>query len=82
MRSDQTQTPAINRDVEDIADRAKYAYAKGTQLLAATQYRLAELAGTGRLDAEEVWELHDQLLRIWEELYFGTFTPCAPRHRR
>ena len=33
--------PPLNPDVHNIADRAKHGYATGTQLLAATQYRLA-----------------------------------------
>src|SRR4051812_28759726 len=43
------EKPAVNPIVDDIADQAKYRYATGTKLLAAMQYRLAELAGTGRL---------------------------------
>jgi len=36
--------------VHRLADHAKYVYAVGTRDIAALQYRLAELAGTGRLD--------------------------------
>jgi hypothetical protein len=67
-----TATPAINPDVHDIADRAKHAYAEATQLLAATQYRLGELAGTGRLDPDESMSLQTKLVFIWETLYAGT----------
>src|SRR5690349_20364086 len=67
-----TGMPAINPDVNDIADRAKYAYANATQLLAATQYRLGELAGTGRLDPDESMSLQTNLVYIWEALYAGT----------
>jgi len=47
------ERPAVNPNVHDIADRAKHGYAIGTRLLAAVQYRLAQLAGTGRLDPDE-----------------------------
>jgi hypothetical protein len=59
-------------DYDNIADRAKHAYARGTQLLAEMQYRLGELAGTGRLDPEESMALQWSLVRIWEQLYSGT----------
>jgi hypothetical protein len=54
--------PAVNPNVDDIADRAKHWYANATQVLAATQYRLAELAGTGRLDPRRVDEPADEPL--------------------
>lgn len=41
------EQPAVNPNMHDVADRAKYEYATGTQVLAALHYRLAELAGTG-----------------------------------
>jgi hypothetical protein len=72
-----TNRPAVNPDVHDIADRAKHRYATGTKLLAAMQYRLAELAGTGRLDADESMSLQHELVSVWEALYFGTV--CAVR---
>jgi hypothetical protein len=72
-----TNRPAVNPDVHDIADRAKHRYATGTKLLAAMQYRLAELAGTGRLDADESMSLQHNLVSIWEALYSGTV--CAVR---
>jgi hypothetical protein len=72
-----SRTPAVNPNVDDIADRAKYGYATGTKLLAEMQYRLAELAGTGRLDPDESMSLQDELVRLWEALYFGTL--CAVR---
>lgn len=71
------EKPSVNPDVDDIADRAKHAYAKSTQLLAALQYRLAELAGTGQLDAEESMQLQRTLFEIWETVYAGT--QCAVR---
>jgi hypothetical protein len=67
-----TTPPPVNPDVHNIADRAKHEYATGTRLLADTQYRLAELAGTGRLDPEVSWELQHRLLAIWMALYAGT----------
>jgi hypothetical protein len=70
-------TPPINPDLHDIADRAKHGYAKATQLLATTQYRLAELAGTGQLDRDESKDLQVKLADIWLSLYAGTV--CAVR---
>ncbi len=64
--------PPLNPDVNDIADRAKNAYAVGTQALAALQYRLAELAGTGKLDPAESMSLQTQVVYLWETLYSGT----------
>jgi hypothetical protein len=66
------QQPPINPDTNDIADRAKHGYATGAQQLAGMQYRLAELAGTGRLDPEESRSLQRNLVAIWEALYSGT----------
>ena len=59
-----TTPPPVNPDVHEIADQAKYAYATMTKLLADMGHRLAELAGTGKLDTEAVWELHHMLHRI------------------
>ena len=70
-------TPVVNPNVDDIADRAKHGYATGTKLLAAVQYRLAELAGTRRLDPDESMSLQHNLVSLWEALYFGTV--CAVR---
>jgi hypothetical protein len=67
-----TAPPPVNSDVHDIADRAKHAYASATQLLAATQYRLAELAGTSRLDPQESESLQHRLVEIWQTLHAGT----------
>jgi hypothetical protein len=66
------ERPAVNSNVDDIADRAKHGYATGTKLLAEAQYRLAELAGTDRLDPDESMSLQHNLVSIWEALYFGT----------
>jgi hypothetical protein len=59
-------------DYDVIADAAKCAYARGTKMIADMQYRLAELAGTGRLGPEESMALQWSLVRIWEQLYSGT----------
>jgi hypothetical protein len=66
------QPPPINPDINHIADRAKHGYALGTRLLAAVQYRLATLAGTGRLDPGESMRLQHVLYDIWFALYSGT----------
>jgi hypothetical protein len=71
------ERPAVNPNVHDIADRAKYGFATGTKHLAEMQYRLAELAGIGQLDPDESMRLQEQLFSIWEALYFGTL--CAVR---
>ena len=65
-------TPAVNPDMHEMADRAKHGYAEGTKLVAETQYRLAELAGTGQLDPDESMDLQMNLFAIWEALYGGT----------
>ena len=67
-----SRTPAVNPNVHDIADRAKHAYALGTQLVAQTHYRLAELAGLGLLDPDESMSLQLNLTEIWGHLHFGT----------
>ncbi|MCV7017654.1 hypothetical protein [Mycolicibacterium aichiense] len=71
------QRPAVNRNIHAVADQAKHAYAKGTQKLAAIQYRLGELAGKGLLDPEEATSLQGQLVGVWDSLYHGTL--CAVR---
>jgi len=69
--------PAVNPDVDDIADRVKYGYAKVTQGLADVQHRLAELAGTGKLDPDESMSLQCKLVDLWQDLYSGTL--CVVR---
>ena len=67
--------------VHRLADHAKYVYAIGTRDIAAMQYKLAELAGTGRLDHEVQNGLQwDHCLPMWETLYDGT--TCAVRDDR
>ena len=67
--------------VHRLADHAKYVYAIGTRDIAAMQYKLAELAGTGRLDHEVQNGLQwDHCLPMWETLYYGT--ACAVRDYR
>jgi hypothetical protein len=59
--------------VNALADHAKYVYAVGSRDIAALQYRLTELAHTGRLDVEAHKRLRwDHCLRMWEALYHGT----------
>jgi hypothetical protein len=71
----------ITDDVHLIADHAKYVYAVGSRDIAALQYRLAELAGTGRIDLEHHWHLQwGHCLPMWETLYHGT--TCAVRDDR
>ena len=69
--------PAVNRDVHDIADRAKHGYATATRTLADMQCRLAELAGIGRLGVDESKDLQQGLQEVWWSLYAGTL--CAVR---
>jgi hypothetical protein len=66
------QPPPINPDIYDIADRAKHGYAIGTRLLAHLQYRIADLAVTGRFDPGESIRLQRVLADIWWALYLGT----------
>src|SRR5260370_19474944 len=69
--------PGVSPNVHDIADRAKHGYATGTQVLAALQYRLGELAGTGQIDPDESMRLQEGVVSVWESLYYGTL--CAVR---
>ena len=67
--------------VHRLADHAKYVYAVGTRDIAALQYQLAELAGTGRIDHKEQNDLQwRHCLPMWETLYHGT--TCAVRDDR
>lgn len=71
----------VPADVHRLADHAKYVYAVGTRDIAALQYRLSELAGTGRLDpGAHKWLQWNHCLPIWETLYSGTL--CAVRDER
>jgi hypothetical protein len=72
-----SRRPAVNPNVYEIADRVKHGFATVAQLLAAMQYRLGELAGTGQLDPDESMRLQKNLFDIYEEVYFGTL--CAVR---
>jgi hypothetical protein len=69
--------PAVNPNTDEIADKAKHEFAVATEILAETQYRLAELAGLGVLDRNESMRLQRNIFRVWEHLYFGTL--CAVR---
>lgn len=63
--------PPVNRDVDEIPDEAKWAHAKCLVLLAKVQRRLAELAGTGRLDQDHSMAMQEDLTKIWGTLYGG-----------
>ena len=67
-----SRKPPINPDVDDIADWAKWGYATGTRLISAAQHRLAELAGTGRLDPDEAIFFQQVFDGTHEALYYGT----------
>lgn len=69
--------PCINENVDQVADAAKHGYAQATRRLAELQCRLAELAGTGQLDAKESIALQRMAVRIWEHTYSATL--CAVR---
>ena len=69
--------PPVNPYIHVVADEAKHAFAVGSQIIAETQYRLAELAGTGRLDPDESFDLQKDLVDVYEVLYAGTL--CAVR---
>jgi hypothetical protein len=56
------------------ADRAKEAYARGTQLLAKLHYTLAELAGAGTITHRTAMDLQHDLHAVWDELYSGTLS--------
>ena len=63
----------IDDNYHRIADHAKYVYALGSRDIAAMQYRLSELAGTGRLDAKANDDLQwGHCYPFWETLYDGT----------
>jgi hypothetical protein len=67
--------PAV---VHRIADYAKYVYAVGTRDIAGLQFRLAELAHTGRLVFKEHERLQwDHCVPTWEALYIGTLSAVA-----
>lgn len=68
------EKPPINPDSDAIADRAKHGYAHATLTLAAVQYRLAELAGSGHLDVKESKDLQQNLVEVWDALYAGTLS--------
>lgn len=67
-----SRSPAVNPDVNDIADRAKYWHARARLRLAAMQYRLAELAGTGRLHSDDMDSLQSELIDIYWDVHYGT----------
>ncbi len=64
--------PRVNPDADEVADEAKYAFARVSKLIANMQYRLAELGGTGELDPDESMRLQETLVDIYWGLYRGT----------
>ncbi|MEX0745087.1 MAG: hypothetical protein WD118_05755 [Phycisphaeraceae bacterium] len=63
------------RAVHRFADHAKFVYAVGNRDIAALQYRLSEMAHTGRLDLDAHKLLQwDHCTAMWEALYFGTLS--------
>lgn len=63
------------RTVNRFADHAKYVYAVGNRDIAALQYRVAELAHTGRLNFAVHEHLQwDHCTQMWEDLYRGTLS--------
>jgi hypothetical protein len=70
MRGDYDGGPLV--DDHDVADRAKRCYAVSAEILAAMQYRLAELAGRCHVDSEESMLLQGGLVAVSEEIYHGT----------
>lgn len=69
---DAMSPPPVNPNANDIADRAKYWYARARLSLAAMHYRVAELAGTGKLHPDEAEQLELKLIDIYWSLHFGT----------
>jgi len=74
-----TAKPPVNGNVDHIADQAKFYFAQGVSDLSELHYRLAELAGTGRLDPDESMRLQQSAVRVWEALYFGTVSAVRDR---
>ena len=68
---DTTSPP--NTDLNGLIDHLKWLYFAQSQPLARLHYRLAELAGTGRLDPKANWELQHELVEmsqaIWDETH-------------
>jgi hypothetical protein len=63
----------VDPDVHLIADHAKHVYAIGARDLVALQYRVAELAGTGKLDTETHENFQwGHCLDLGENLYYDT----------
>ena len=74
MDDSHTSKPSVNPDRDCVADHAKHHFARGTKAIADLAYRIAELAGTGKLGAEAVWDLQSRINRIREHLYWGTLS--------
>jgi hypothetical protein len=66
--------PFINPDLDldGAVDQLKYLYYALSPMIAKLQFRLGELAVTGKMNTEECLRLQDDLLTLWEELYINT----------
>jgi len=68
---DTTSPP--NTDLNGLIDHLKWLYFAQSQPLAWLHYRLAELAGTGKLDSKANWELQHELVEmsqaIWDQTH-------------
>lgn len=64
--------PPVNPNINEIADRAKYEFAIGAQVIAKLQLQNAELYGVMyRLDPDEYEELQRLCVNAWAALYRG-----------
>ena len=62
----------LNTDLNGLIDQIKWLYFAQSQSLAWLHYRLAELAGTGKLDPEANRELQYQLSEMSQAIWSGT----------
>jgi hypothetical protein len=67
---DTTSPP--NTDLNGLIDHLKWLYFAQSQPVARLHYRLAELAGTGRLDSNANLELQHELVEMSQAIWSGT----------
>lgn len=69
-------------DVDDVTDLVKYIYAGLSNAIADLQFKLAELAGTGKLDPQANMDLlqFGWCLPTWEFLYYNTTAGVRREH--
>ena len=67
---DTTSPP--NTDLNGLIDQIKWMYFAQSQSLAWLHYRLAELAGTGRLDSKAKRELQHELVEMSQAIWGET----------